>query len=51
MIRVTDTIVLDDRGVNERFVRAAGLAARMSTRSRPRSSCASISRGHRCRLM
>jgi ribosome-associated protein len=24
MIRVTDTIVLDDRGVNERFVRAAG---------------------------
>ena len=51
MIRVTHTIVLDDREITERFVRAADPGARMSTRSRSRSSCASISRGHRCRPM
>ncbi len=29
MIRVTDTIVLDDREINERFVRGGVLAARI----------------------
>lgn len=38
MIPVTDTIMLDDREVNERFVRAAGRAGQSVNRSRPQSS-------------
>jgi protein subunit release factor B len=31
MIQITDTIVLDDREIEERFVRATGLGGQMTT--------------------